>query len=61
MFGRFIIWTAEAAGFERRDLTKMPRDSSLCVDKAKHELKVSLLDVREGLHRMRRGYADRAP
>jgi len=33
-------------------LAKRPQDSSLSVDKAKHELKVSLLDVREGLRRM---------
>jgi len=42
-------------------VAKRPRDSSSSAVKAEHELIESLLDVREGLHRMRRGYADRAP
>ena len=60
----FAMKTAEVFGFDRSLITPVrmkdlkvwiaqrPRDSSLSVDKAKRELKVTLLDVREGLHRM---------
>ena len=60
----FAMKIAEVFGFDRSLITPVrmkdlrvwiaqrPRDSSLSVDKAKRELKVSLLDVREGLHRM---------
>ena len=60
----FAMKIADVFGFDRslimpakmKDLkvwvAKRPQDSSLSVDKAKHELKVSLLDVREGLRRM---------
>jgi len=62
----FAMQTAEVFGLDRSLITpvkmqdfnvwvaKRPRDSSLSVDKAKHELNVSLLDVREGLRNMRR-------
>jgi len=62
----FARKTAEVFGLDRSLVTPMkmedlkvwvakrPRDSSLSVDKAKHELNVSLLDVREGLQEMRR-------
>jgi len=41
-------------------VARRPRDSSLSVDKAKHELKVSFSDIRECLRRMRRAYVDQA-
>jgi len=39
-------------------VAKRPTDSSLSVNKAKHELQASLLDIREGLRRMRRANTD---
>jgi len=63
---RFAMETAEIFGLDRSLITpvkmedlkawvaKRPRDSSLSVNKARHELKVSPLGVREGLHEMRR-------
>jgi len=41
-------------------LAKGPRDSSPSVNRAKHELKVRFLDIREGLHMMQRAYTDQA-
>ncbi len=62
----FAMETAEVFGLDRSLVTpvrmedlkflvaRRPRDSFLSVDKAKHELKVSLLNIREGLQEMRR-------
>ena len=61
----FTMEIAEVFGLDRSLVTpvkmgdlkvwvaKRPGDSSLSVDRARHELKVSLLDVREGLRAMR--------
>jgi len=61
----FAMKVAEIFGLNRSLITpvkmkdlkawvaKRPRDSSLSVHKARHELKVSLLDIREGLRQMR--------
>ena len=61
----FAMKTAEVFGLDRsliapikmKDLkvwvARRPRDSSLSVDKARHELKVRLLDTQEGLSQMR--------
>jgi len=61
----FAMETAEVFGLDRSLVTpvkmqdlkiwvaKRPRDSSLSVYKARHELKVGLLDVYEGLRQMR--------
>jgi len=66
----FAMKIADVFGFDRSLVTpvkmenlkvwvaKRPRDSSLSVDKVKHELKACLLDVREGLHRMQQAYAN---
>ena len=63
---RFAIEIAEIFGLDPSLVTpvkmedlkvwvaKRPRDSSLSVNKARHELKASPLDVREGLREMRR-------
>jgi len=61
----FAMKIAEVFGLDRSLVTpvkmedlkvwvaKRPRDSSLSVYKARHELKVGLLDAREGLRQMR--------
>ncbi len=61
----FAMKTAEVFGLDGSLVTpvkmedlkvwvaKRPRDSSLSVDKARHELKVRLLDTQEGLRQMR--------
>ena len=61
----FAVKIAEVFGLDRslmapikmKDLkvwvARRPRDSSLSVDKARHELKVPLLDTQEGLRQMR--------